>query len=139
MLGRMENKGTIIKKIKNILLKSTDIRACFLFGSFVSENFNDSSDIDIAVLSGQKIEGKKLLSIRQEVERVISRDVDLVQVDKDLSFVLKNEIATKGVLLFSHDQKLSNRFLEKTPQMYLDFMKFREPLEDAYIQKKRKQ
>ena len=132
----MRDKEGIFEKIRVCLLKNEGIRACFVFGSFVTNDFNDDSDLDIAVLVNEKIQSLKLLSMRQEVERLTDRDVDLIQIDNDLSLILRNEIATKGELVFSNDTKASDRFFEKTLQMYLDFMRFREPLEEAYIQKK---
>jgi predicted nucleotidyltransferase len=46
---RMDNKDIVIKKAAEYLNETFEISAIYIFGSVIGENFNEDSDIDMAI------------------------------------------------------------------------------------------
>ena len=67
------------------------------FGSILTERFNRSSDIDVAIFCKEKLNLKDYLKLEEELENLpILRDIDLVDIRdvKNLNF-LKNILRGK--------------------------------------------
>ncbi len=70
-----------------------------LFGSFskAKKNYNNNSDIDIAVYLGRHLTGKEWLEINGELEKLpILRDIDVVDIAKLTNIELLNHIVNEG-------------------------------------------
>jgi hypothetical protein len=71
---------TIKKKIINILRKHGVVRAS-LFGSVARGDATKDSDIDILIELKDDIDLLEFIGIKQELETVLGRKVDLVEYD----------------------------------------------------------
>lgn len=49
------------------VIKYAEIDLIYIFGSYLTENYNIESDIDIAVLSSDKMEKETLMKIKLEL------------------------------------------------------------------------
>ncbi len=109
-----------LKKIQEILIDELNPLVIILFGSYARNSQNIDSDIDLAIFS-EKVDKKNIFEIRQRLEQMISKDIDLVNLaDENMSDGFKYEILMNGIILYCAD---SHRF-----EMYkLD--EFREYLE----------
>lgn len=105
------------------------------YGSVNGPYFTVSSGIDVAIITDPLVDEAAVYNVQQSVSVAAGRDVDLVQISPALSLILANEIARHGELLFSKDKGRSLDFFIVTPQMHRDFMRLRNPLEDAYIER----
>lgn len=70
-----------------------------LFGSMVNSEFNNNSDIDLAVLADKKLDNLERWKIAQKLAQRLNRDVDLVDLC-DVSTVLRMQIVTTGMQIF---------------------------------------
>ena len=129
-------KKEILKLIEAQLSADKRIQFAILFGSLADGTFNDDSDIDIAIQSSPKFTKKEIFSLRLLLEKLTSRDVDLVDINQSTSMILLNQIATKGKTLFTKDPRKLDELLITLPQMYIDFRRTRAALEKAYIDRK---
>lgn len=105
----------------------------FLFGSFNSHFFSEDSDIDIAILFPKAQTLKRIISLKNELEQTLERDVDLVDLytaDPILSF----QVLNSGRLIHMADKENYYRFIEKTLSGYADFKIDRKPIEAAFVQ-----
>ena len=125
----------IKEKAIEILEPEGDIVAAILFGSFATGHSSEESDVDIAVIVSSALELELQFELQEKLSEALKRRVDLLQINSNLSLVLRNEIARDGKELFSKDPNVSLNFFIKSPQLYADLMFTRASLEDSYIEK----
>lgn len=97
----MEEIKQELQKIQEVLLKKTKPLAIILFGSYSRNTQNKDSDIDIAI-KAEKVDKKIIFDLRQELEELTSKDVDLIDLD-DISDSFRYEILMNGIVLFCED------------------------------------
>lgn len=91
----------IVNKFVDILKKEINVDSVYLFGSYAQGNFNEESDIDIAVVSndfiGDVIEDTmKLMKLRRRVDnRIEPHPYRIKEFEEDNPFV--KEIKEKGL------------------------------------------
>lgn len=118
----------IFNDIKNSLINKENIIFALLFGSGISGNDNQLSDIDMAVFCKKKYELIELGKIIAALEKITNRKVDLIELN-DLykrSPLLAYEIVTHSRLLFSRDDDVLTEFKRKTFLYYFDTAQLRE-------------
>ena len=72
-----ENYQEDIRKARN-LLKNEGCKSIFLFGSMVTGNFHENSDIDIGIIG---LPPKKFFRVCANLDRESSNKIDLVDFD----------------------------------------------------------
>lgn len=68
------------EKIYNILCINEKIYSAYFFGSFETDEFNEDSDIDIAIVG--ELDLLEQLTLEQELEEKTLREVDLVDMNE---------------------------------------------------------
>ena len=96
--GVIMDTKTILSKIKKYkeIHPQYEIDEIGIFGSFARGEANDSSDIDVYVKL-QKSNLFLLSKIRIELEEVLGKSVDLVQVRDRMNSYLKNHIQKESI------------------------------------------
>ncbi|MCK5833052.1 nucleotidyltransferase family protein [bacterium] len=90
-------KGKMVKKIDKIIdsivpiLARNNARRAALFGSVISDNFDEQSDVDILVELDDSLSLLDYIGIIIELEDKLGRKVDLVEYDT-IKPALKDEI-----------------------------------------------
>ena len=102
----------VIQKIKDYLYNRDDIAIAYLFGSFDTEDFNSSSDIDIAILPMKEISYSECLRMNSELEDLIEFPIDLNNVEV-LPEYIQIQILMRNKQLFCKDDLLEQKFLDK--------------------------
>lgn len=102
----------VIQKIKDYLYNRDDIAIAYLFGSFDTEDFNSSSDIDIAILPMKEISYSECLRMNSELEDLIEFPIDLNNIEV-LPEYIQIQILMRNKQLFCKDDLLEQRFLDK--------------------------
>ena len=97
----MEEIKEILNKMVEYLKNEINPFAIILFGSYSRNTQNKESDIDIAI-KGNNIDLKKIYELKQKLEDISQKDVDLVDLD-DISDVFRYEILMNGIKLFCQD------------------------------------
>jgi len=108
-------------KFKNELvtlctLHIPNVKLIYLFGSQASNQTFKNSDIDLAVLTANKIPLVERWELQQKLAEELNKDVDLVDL-LSASTVLKNEIIIKGLCLFD-PQNYKLKFEMQVMSMY---------------------
>ena len=94
------------KELKNYLSK-LDINNALVFGSIITDNFNEESDVDIAILGTSKLTIKEILKL----ELFLERNIDVIDLNSDnLDIFIKIDILNDGKSIYTTD---NNKFLEK--------------------------
>ena len=97
----MEEIKETLNKMVEYLKNEINPFAIILFGSYSRNTQNKESDIDIAI-KGNNIDLKKIYELKQKLEDISQKDVDLVDLD-DISDVFRYEILMNGIKLFCQD------------------------------------
>ena len=101
------------------LIKSDDFRDIFLennitnvivFGSLLTKDFNEESDIDIAIISENKISSSLDLSLTLELEDFLGWSIDLIDInDEEISNVIKIEAFNSNMVIIK-DEKYDEQY-----------------------------
>jgi predicted nucleotidyltransferase len=105
-----------IEKIIEILIANFNPYLIYFFGSVLTDNFREDSDIDIAFLSDSKISDYDVFIIAQNIADIVNRDVDLINL-KNSSTVFKAQVIGNGKVIFCND---NNR------RMFFEMRSFKE-------------
>ena len=91
-----------------------------LFGSHVTRDSHDQSDVDLAV-RGQTMQEISKLHLIQEMESIFDhRPIDLTIITKDTDPLLLFEILSNGLLLFENTRGLFENSRLKAWHLYQD-------------------
>ncbi len=86
-------KHLIDKYLNSLQLNQIPVKSAFLFGSFAKGNYNELSDIDIALVS-EIFEGKRIID-RNKIRKItlaISSDIEVLPFNPE-DFTLENPLA----------------------------------------------
>ena len=125
------------KKLINILQDNREIAAAVLFGSQASNQANQDSDIDIALLYNPKSvpDGLELLQFKQYLSDEMQQEVDIVLLN-EASPIIAMQAVKHGVPLFLRDKKAYDKFEIKLITDYADIKRIREPFEKNILRRK---
>lgn len=94
----------IIEKIKEVLIEKCKPEAIILFGSYARGTQNNESDIDIAIKTNQKMSKLDIFNLKNELEEISKKDIDLINLDMINSDGFKYEILVNGIEIYCEDK-----------------------------------
>ena len=119
-----------LNKIQKKLIEKFNPLAIILFGSFSRGTQNAESDIDIAIVEKNNSK-KEIFEIRQELEEITSRDIDLVNItDTNMSEGFRYEILMNGIVVYCQDEYKFDMYKITKCREYLDFNESRQEIID---------
>lgn len=113
----------IAKRCRDILIEYDNIIFAYIFGSFVQNNLQVDSDIDIAIYLERDLDTDIYLKIKMDLLDAIKREVDLVILNESPP-LLKYEIYKNNILLFTRDRTIESNHKVKTLFQYNDMKKY---------------
>lgn len=124
------NRDEIINILKSTqcieLFKKQNINSVLLFGSIVTEDFEEYSDVDIAVLSEKKIKLNDIIDLEEILSGMIKREIDVVYLnDDELDLRFKVSVYDTGILIYNDDLDLYSKDYNKTDIIYRNNEGFR--------------
>ena len=111
-----------IDKIKEIIIEELNCEAIVLFGSYSRNTQNEESDIDIAFKSKREISKKEIFYLKQELEEVAKKEIDLINLD-DIGDAFRYEILINGNTLYCENEL---KFELYKLDMYREFLELNE-------------
>ncbi|CAI3603984.1 type VII toxin-antitoxin system MntA family adenylyltransferase antitoxin [Clostridium neonatale] len=105
----MGNRHEIIKKLYSEELKEylnkINIKSAIVFGSIITEEFNDESDVDIAILGDSLIDMKTILKLELFLEDLLGRPIDVIDLkSSSLDIFIKIDALNTGVSIYTSDE-----------------------------------
>ncbi len=126
----MNQRKTIIKKLRESLEKRNEIIFAYVHGSF-AEGLS-FRDIDLAVYVDEKaVASEEAIDYGLEISAITELETGLTPLDiKVINYAPTGfrYYATKGILLFSKDEETRCNFLEDTWRRYFDLLPKRKQL-----------
>jgi predicted nucleotidyltransferase len=99
--------------VKTVLHFYPDVEAIYLFGSYLTPDQQQDSDVDLAVLfSHEKARLQKnpaMSDCRNALENVLKRTVDLVNL-RTVNTVFQNEIIQQGRIVYQQHERTVDEF-----------------------------
>jgi len=118
-------------KLKEILKNFfKEAEAIYLFGSFAKNEFNENSDIDIAVLYKKKLDRVELFKKQEELFLKFNRDIDLVDL-QDVNDVFAYEIINNSIKL--KNSEFAEGFEYRIWLRYLDLQDDRKEIIEDFL------
>lgn len=108
-------------------LKKHNINIVILFGSIVTDKFEDYSDIDISIISKDKISINTIFSLEEFLESKLGRSIDVVDLQcSTLETNIKVSILDDGIIVYNDDTyNLYNKIYMETERKYKENETFR--------------
>ncbi|MBE6067053.1 MAG: nucleotidyltransferase domain-containing protein [Clostridium lundense] len=137
-MDKAYDKVEIIEKLKSEevfnFIKKYNITTMLMFGSIVSDDldneFNEESDVDIALLASKSIELDSILEIELFFQNLLNREIDVLDLrSESLDIFVKISILNTGKIIYTADNGMSLEILyNETDRIYREnenFMYFR--------------
>ena len=115
------------KAIDKICETLPEVSAIYLFGSYGTKFETPQSDVDLAILTMDKVDKVKLWELAQEIAIKINKDVDLIDL-KQASTILSFQIINEGKRIYCKDKHRCDAFENTVDAEYLDFRQRRADL-----------
>ena len=109
------------------------LSALWLFGSEARGQARRDSDVDLAVLSHRPISAAHLLAARLDLETLLGRSVDLVDLRR-ASPILGRQVMLDRRLLLDREPADRHVFAMLLPSRYVDLKIARRPAERALVE-----
>jgi predicted nucleotidyltransferase len=111
--------------------------ALWLFGSAATGSATSGSDIDLAALFQRRPSGVELLEAKQQLGSLLSRDVDLVDLDRAPP-ILVMQVLRHGRLLLDRQPARRMRVVAAAPGRYQDLKIVRREAERSLVERVRR-
>lgn len=122
----------IKEDIKSVFIGKYDIECIVIFGSYVRESQTPQSDIDIAIKIKGGITKKELNDISKQLEEIIKKEVDLIDLDNANS-ILKYEILYSGMPIYIKNEYYYDLYVIDACNEFLEVNEDRESIINRII------
>lgn len=112
------------KKLNSFLKKQTDLLLAYQFGSSLSGDLHEESDIDFAILFDKKPSYQRVLELTEKLTDILNKEVDL-SILNEASPIFCMQVISKGINIYCRDTKARSYFVIRTVNEYDDLSYFR--------------
>ena len=120
-----------LRILSEVFREYPGIQAVYLFGSFASGNVHAESDLDLAIVPGDRSIRARKLDILTDLARHGFCNVDLVFLDTD-DIVLKYEAVRQNRLVYEAEGFDRGAMYSRIVRQYLDFLPYLNVQREAY-------
>lgn len=90
-------------QLKNIF-RNKNIQNVIIFGSLSNDNFNEESDIDIAVIPDSEFTFNDEIDIESQLEDLLGREIDIININSDnVNVLIKFEALNSKLIVMKND------------------------------------
>ncbi len=119
------------RAIGTVMNSESEVAAVFLFGSFMTDRFNDESDVDIGILFERnpiKIFDDRYMDLKSKLEDAVGGEVDIVVLNSS-SPIICMQVLRYGKKIFERGSRTASEFFARTISAYADLKRVRLPIE----------
>ena len=125
-MGLQATDNRLIQRLRKLLDRQPDIACAYLFGSVARGEASSTSDVDLAVLSGQPTANTlrgPLAHLRLDLEDALGRSVDLVALETAPPDLI-HRVLRDGVLLVDRSPDKRIAFEVRARNDYFDLLPY---------------
>lgn len=117
------DKDTILEKIKSQefidFIQRFNVSNVMVFGSLLTDEFNEESDVDIAILGDEAIPLDDILDMELFLEGFLERNIDVVDLrSKTLDIFIKINILNTCQVIYSINPEKFERYCDEVHWIY---------------------
>ncbi|MFW2489054.1 type VII toxin-antitoxin system MntA family adenylyltransferase antitoxin [Clostridium chromiireducens] len=103
-----------------VFFNKYNLSSVITFGSINTDDFNEESDVDIAIIGDNKIELGPILELEMYLESLLNREIDVIDLrSENLDLFLKIGILNEGKIIYTDDNNCClQKFEEKLDRIY---------------------
>jgi len=116
-----------LQQIGDYLVKTLDPYLIMLFGSAVNGHLRADSDVDLAYLSDQEMQGYDLFMLSQQIASLLGRDVHLMDLNQ-VSTVMQAQVIGKGKVILDREPNRRREFFIQVLKKYARLNEERAPI-----------
>jgi len=131
-------KRSLVTHVQHIFGKKPVLFA-YLYGSFATGTVHPFSDLDVGIFVGNISSAKYLelelilgLEIDEKMDSYVASEVRIIN---DLPLVIKGEIITNGLLIYSKNEEARINFETSIRRAYFDFLPVLNNYRNAYLKR----
>lgn len=133
-MSNLSDKDIILKKLsseefKNFINKF-NLNNVMVFGSLLTNDFNEESDVDIAILGSKALDLDDILEMELFLEGFLEREIDVIDLrNSSLDIFIKINILNTCKLIYSNSKETFEKFCDEVNWLYReneDYFYFRE-------------
>lgn len=133
-MNKLYGKDKIIEKLNSEevtnFINKNNITTLIMFGSITNDEFNEESDVDLAILADKKIELENILDFELLLENLLNREIDILDLRSEaLDLFVKISILNTGKVVYTEDNCNSlEKLYDETDKIYKEnenFIHFR--------------
>jgi len=128
------SSGKIAEILKEFFNSRNDICLAFLMGSQASGRAKPDSDVDVAVLFNNSPAVEEILSLKDEIEHLVKKDVDMIVLNEAGPVICKQALKT-GILLLNRNCSYE-KFFTRGINDYDDLKYYRRDIEKNILEGK---
>lgn len=112
--------GLLCTKEVSEILSKYPLTSMLAFGSILTDDFTEESDVDLALIGDTPIKLDTILDLELFFENLLNREIDILDLrSSNLDLFVKINILNTGEVLFSADNnKNFNIFYDETDRIY---------------------
>ena len=125
-MGLQATDNRLIQRLRKLLDRQPDIACAYLFGSVARGEASSTSDVDLAVLSGQPTANTlrgPLARLRLDLEDALGRSVDIVALETAPPDLI-HRVLRDGVLLVDRSPDERIAFEVRARNDYFDLLPY---------------
>ena len=120
--------------LREYLVSQSDVVAGYIFGSMAQGRARPGSDVDVAVLLSDDLDGEarfmRRLRLMNEVSDVCGREADVIVLN-DAPPLLQHQVLKHGRLVFERDRAARVEFEVRAGKIYADLKPMRRFFQEA--------
>jgi len=122
-LSILLDRDTILDKLKSKeftgFIEKFKVSNVMLFGSVLTEEFNDESDVDIAILGESDILLDNILDMELYLEDFLHRNIDVIDLrSKTLDMFIRINILNSSEVVYSTNPKALEKYSDEVEWNY---------------------
>ncbi|MEG0308793.1 MAG: nucleotidyltransferase domain-containing protein [Clostridium sp.] len=117
------DRETILNKVKSrefaSFIEKFKISNVMVFGSVLTNDFNEESDVDIAILGDENILLDNILDMELYLEGFLHRDIDIIDLrSTTLDMFVRINILNSGEVIYSTNPELLEKYMDEVEWNY---------------------
>jgi len=122
-LSILLDRDTILNRLKSKeftgFIEKFKVSNVMLFGSVLTEEFNDESDVDIAILGESDILLDNILDMELYLEDFLHRNIDVIDLrSKTLDMFIRINILNTSEVIYSTNPKVLEKYSDEVEWNY---------------------
>ncbi|MGL5351912.1 MAG: nucleotidyltransferase family protein, partial [Clostridium sp.] len=102
------------------ILNKYPLTSMLAFGSIITDDFTEESDVDLALIGDSPIKLDNILDLELFFENLLNREIDILDLrSSNLDLFVKINVLNNGEVLYTTDNnKNFNMFYDETDRIY---------------------